>query len=237
VKKSLSRLWLLLSSLAALALPAYGQQIVEVEDNGAYQVKLSARELTRIVVDSGRIRRIDGNEGEFVIQRDAKLGQAFVRPVVVDKPLNLFISSESGRVYSLVMTPLDIPAHTVVLREKGAVRSAIAAPSPQKAGSYEAGILRLVSAMARNDPGTQIEVRHDVTDVALWRGFRFVREASFIERAQVGERYRLTNNTGASQVIAEQEFYKAGVIAVAVEILQLAPGQSTAVYIVRALER
>lgn len=236
MKKILSLLWLLLSSFAA-ALPAFGQQVVEVEDNGAYQVKLSARELTRIVVDNGRIRRIDGNEGEFVIQRDPKLGQAFVRPVAIDKPLNLFVSTESGRVYSLVMTPLDIPAHTVVLRERGPVRSAAATSTPQKAGSYEAGILRLVSAMARNEPGVQTDVRQDNTEVALWRGYRFVREASFTDRSQIGERYRLTNNTGQPQVIAEQEFYKPGVLAVAVEVLQLAPGQSTAVYIIRALER
>jgi len=235
VKKILSLLWLLLSSALA-ALPAYAQQVVEAEDNGAYQVRLSARELTRIVVENGRIRRIDGNEGEFIIQRDTKLGQAFVRPVVLDKPLNLFISTDSGRVYSLVMTPLDIPAHTVVLRERGAIRNAAVASTPQKAGSYEAGILRLINAMARNDPGVQVEVKQDNTEIALWQGYRFVREVQFRERNYVGERYRLYNNTGKQQTIAEQEFYKPGVLAVAVESLQLTSGQTTAVYIVRASE-
>ena len=235
MKKILSLLWLLLSSTFA-TLPALGQQVVEVEDNGAYQVRLSARELTRITVENGRIRRIDGNEGEFIIQRDTKLGQAFVRPAVLDKPLNLFISTESGRVYSLVMTPLDIPAHTVVLRERGPVRSTPVANAPQKAGSYEAGILKLINAMARNDPGVQIEVRKDNAEIGLWQGFRFVREAQFRERNYIGERFRLYNNTGRVQTLAEQEFYKPGVLAVAVEVLQLAPGQTTAVYVVRPSE-
>jgi conjugal transfer pilus assembly protein TraK len=50
----------------------------------------------------------------------------------------------------------------------------------------------------------------------------------------VGEKFKLTN-TGKSVIrLVEQELYRKGVVAVAIENMQLEAGQSTNIYVVRS---
>jgi len=49
----------------------------------------------------------------------------------------------------------------------------------------------------------------------------------------IGERYRLFNVSDKPMRVAEQEFYKKGVLAVAVRDLNLDPGRSTVVFVVK----
>ena len=56
----------------------------------------------------------------------------------------------------------------------------------------------------------------------------------YVERDIVGEKYVLTN-TGKSTIrLVEQELYRKGVVAVAIENMQLDAGQTTNIYILRS---
>lgn len=48
-----------------------------------------------------------------------------------------------------------------------------------------------------------------------------------------GEKYRLTNTGKTALRLVEQELYRKGVVAVAIEQMQLEPGQTTSVHVVR----
>ncbi len=48
-----------------------------------------------------------------------------------------------------------------------------------------------------------------------------------------GEHYVVTNKTPSNLILLEQEFYRKKVVAVSIENLNLLPGQSTNVYVVR----
>ena len=48
-----------------------------------------------------------------------------------------------------------------------------------------------------------------------------------------GEHYKVTNITNSNLILLEQEFYRKKVVAVSIEHLNLLPGQTTNVYVVR----
>ena len=71
-------------------------------------------------------------------------------------------------------------------------------------------------------------------EMALWEGTRFVLTAQYSDRSLIGEKYRLTNISKNQIRIVEQELYRQGVIAVAIENMQLDPRQSTNIYVIRS---
>lgn len=103
-------------------------------------------------------------------------------------------------------------------------------------------IKALVLAMASPDPAVRAALgtpaaatgeRGLVETVALWRQTRFALTARHDAGALVGEHYELTNTGDAPIVLDEREFWRAGVLAVSVRTMNVAPGASTAVWVVR----
>jgi conjugal transfer pilus assembly protein TraK len=84
--------------------------------------KISQKEVTRISFERGRIRKVTGNAGEFVLEKDEEKGQIFIRPVSPDstKPINLFITSE--RSTSPCCCNRSIPRATPSSSARGAIR-------------------------------------------------------------------------------------------------------------------
>ncbi|WP_296645692.1 type-F conjugative transfer system secretin TraK, partial [Thiobacillus sp. 63-78] len=70
----------------------------------------------------------------------------------------------------------------------------------------------------------------------LWKGSRFALEHVLTGHSLVGEQYRLFNISDAPVRVAEQEFYKKGVLAVSVRDLTVEPGRSTQVFVVKRNE-
>ncbi len=75
---------LLLPLLLALSSPASALQILDAKDGETVLGKISQKEVTRISVERGRIRKVTGNTGEFVLEKDEDKGQIFIRPVSPD---------------------------------------------------------------------------------------------------------------------------------------------------------
>ncbi|MGE5161861.1 MAG: type-F conjugative transfer system secretin TraK, partial [Betaproteobacteria bacterium] len=82
-KRSPSFAWLLPLALAA-SQPALALQVVDARDGETVFAKVSRKEVTRIAVERGRIRKVTGNAGEFVLEKDDERGQVFIRPVSSD---------------------------------------------------------------------------------------------------------------------------------------------------------
>jgi conjugal transfer pilus assembly protein TraK len=227
---SFSRAWVLV-----LWLPSAGfalQTVAPVEGTNSF-AKISARETTRIAIESGRIRRFIANEGELVVEKDEERGQIFIRPANLEKPVNIRILSSSGKWFSLVLQPVDMPQEDVVLIDPDAATGGPNAQPDQRASGFEQGVRALINVMA--DAGrtpARMQMVPVNQEVALWQGTRFVLRARYRDRNWVGERYELTN-LGAAQIrVVEQELFRRGVVAVAVENLALDPGQSTFVYVI-----
>ena len=72
---------LLLPLLLSLSNPTSALQILDARDGETVLGKISQKEVTRIGFERGRIRRITGNAGEILLEKDEEKGQIFIRPV------------------------------------------------------------------------------------------------------------------------------------------------------------
>jgi conjugal transfer pilus assembly protein TraK len=226
---------LLSAALAFAMLDASALQIVEPVEGQNSFVKISAKETTRIYIDGGQLVTLYHTEGELVLEKDDERGQIFIRPVILDKPINVRLLSGSGVTYNLVMQAVDIPQEDIAIREPFDMRTDRNAGNTK---SYSGNLIRAVrsmmSAMASDEPPSAVDMRETRQELALWENTRFVMVGVFNERELVGEKFVLTNTGSAVIRMVEQELYRNGVVAISIENMELAPGQSTFVYIVRA---
>ena len=176
-----------------------------------------------------------GLEGQLIVEKDEHTGSIYVRLADPVRPVNLFITSDAGRTYVLVLQPVDMPADTVLLRDRAA-RPAAEPSALEKSGSHEKMVKAMIIALAIDQILPDMELRQGGREVALWREAHFLLERSYLGRSIAGDRYRLTNVSGTPMRLAEAELYKAGVLAVAIEQLNLAPGEATNVFVVRERE-
>jgi conjugal transfer pilus assembly protein TraK len=167
---------------------------------------------------------------------DAATGQALIRPLVKD-PFGVFVFSQSGKTYTLVLQPQDIPGETIVIKEATVPVSAASRPGDiEKAASYQQAISKMIHALAGETALDGIEIKKTWDEIRLWKGARFALERVLTGHTLVGEQYRLFNLSDAPMRLAEQEFYKKGVLAVSVRDLTVEPGRSTQVFVVRRNE-
>lgn len=230
VKRTLQQV-ALFSICAGLSVSASALQVLEGVDGEVLTGKLSIKEPTRLSIAGAKIQKWFHNEGELILERDVDNGQLFIKPVQLLKPINMFLVDDGGHTYTLLLQPTDIPAENILVKDR---RARHEEPSIiERSGSYNRIVKDMILAMAVDAAPRGIEVREMKTPIMLWREVKFVMTGLYIGKAIVGERFSLTNITDKNLVIAEQEFFKRGVLAVSVENQNIPAGDSTNVYVVR----
>ena len=263
---------LLVLAAATTALPAQALQVVEASDGVSVEAILSIKEPTRIRIEGAPITDVFGNihsshcgapaalpaapgatpaaamappsnpAGEIVLECDRDKGEIYVRPVGDSaKPVNLFVSSAAAT-YTLLLRRADVPADTIVIRDKtpkafrpvGALQSPTG-PSPNPVRAMKA----LLAAMASDRVPPDIRVEEVRRTIQLWTEARFSLVRQYEGRGVIGEKYLLQNVSASPMVLAEQEFDRdnsqvgGNVTGVAIEQHNLRPGESTSVYVIR----
>jgi len=241
------RKWTLISlliSFSLLAFPAYAFQVVEGE--GYHFVKISSKDVNRIVCPAGPISNVVYSK-EKNIQVKTLGRNAYVKIVPKEKvrggktvleyeafPREIYLTC-GGRVFSLVMTPKDVPAETIVL--KLPFRDLKKAESFETAASYEDTLLRLVSAAYREDLPDGYELEEVNKEVKRYR------EASVtLRRRYLGSHYEVREFlVTASAPIKQLSEFQLGEdlvghpLAVSIVKPALSKGETTRVFVV--LER
>lgn len=178
--------------------------------------------------------------GEIALQCDRDKGEIYVRPVGNStKPINLFVSSANAT-YTLLLRRSDTPSDTIVIRDKSArrpntdpssVRQAPLGPSANHIRTMKALLVNMVTD--RLAPEVRMEEIN--RPIQLWSEARFSLLRTYEARGLVGEKYLLTNVSGKVMVLSEQEFDRAegGVVGIAIDNLNLRPGDSANVYVIR----
>lgn len=179
--------------------------------------------------------------GEIALQCDRDKGEIYVRPMGGStKPINLFVSSVSAT-YTLLLRRSDTPSDTIVIRDKTR-RQPGPGLSPARPGALgpSANHIRamkaLLVAMASDRVAPDVRVEEVNRPIQLWTEAKFSLMRTYEGRGLVGEKYLLTNISNQVMVLAEQEFDRpeGRVIGVAIENLNLRPGDSTSVYVIRS---
>ena len=168
--------------------------------------RISQKEVTRIAFERNRIRRVTGNAGEFVLEKDEEKGQIFIRPTATEstKPINLFVMSDRGTV-ALLLQPVDMPSDTIVIREgRGPVTSA---SSIERSGRHIRTIKNLLLAMAADVLPDDMEVRELAQEMTLWPAFAWF-FSDLLGRRDYRREYQLANITTSDVSLTERDLYK-----------------------------
>lgn len=234
--RSASKL-LVLALLAAINLAwpicANALQVLEGAEGELLVGKISLKEATRLTIDKERVKYLRFSEGDLIVERDDDNGQMFIRPGDFSgKPINMFVSDEKGRTYGLLLQPVDMPADSIVVRERGYLRQS-GGTRLEKAGSYERVIKNMVLAMASDAQPSGVEIREVKEEIPLWKESRLVLQRLYLAASIVGEKYLLANTGTSPMTMAEQELFRKGVMSVSIENMNLAPGETTNIFVVR----
>lgn len=231
---------LLLTLIAAVTVAsgtaAHALQVLQGDAGRKHVVKIPARELTRIGIESGRLAGFRYRLEELDVDEDKKDGVVYVQPLV-DKQISVFVKSASGMTHELILQPTEqLPLESILIREpmSSTQKGDNGANSIEKAGSLEIAVKRLVLAMARGDgPTSEFQVEKMEVPLALWNESKFVLVSKYSSRSLTGEGFKLMNVSNKPMRIAEQELYKPGVVAIVVEAQILRPGEETDVFVVK----
>jgi conjugal transfer pilus assembly protein TraK len=223
-------------SLLVSAQAAVGAIAVDGVEGKRHEVNIPSTELTRIAIEGVRMRSVKFNLEELEVDQDKDAGTIYIKPLVKNKKISIFVLSTTGATHELVMTPTDgLPLESIVIREPASRFAAKAGTkSIEKAGALEVSVKRLVTSMAKEEQGSpEVGFEKLNVPVVLWRESQFVMVGRFTTRSLIGESYKLMNTSGKLMRVAEQELYKQGVVAVVVESQILRPGEESNVFIVR----
>ena len=218
--------------LLALSLPASALQIVDAKDGETVFAKISQKEVTRIAFERGRVRKVTGNAGDFILEKDEEKGQIFVRPAQAGstKPINLFVTSDRATV-ALLLQPIDAPSDSIVIREGREVQTS---PSRvERSGRHVRTVKNLLLAMATDALPEDMQIRETTRELALWPGVRMTLQRVYLGAGIVGEKYQLANTANADITLNEPDLYKSGVMAVSLEQRTLRSGEATNLFVIR----
>lgn len=222
--------------IAAHALAASALQVVDVRDQRSHLVKISAKEMTRLSVENAKAVRLDHIDTELEVKRDADTGSYLIIPNTLSKPINVFLTTNTGKTHALILQPSDMPLETVILKEGPTKQDHEARRSLtpiERAGSLQLIIKRLFVAMARHEQPAEFEVTPVNSDLSLWTGTQFTLQRRYVGSQISGEHFVLRNLTKEVIRLSEQELFQAGIAAIAIEKQILGPGESTDVFIAR----
>lgn len=182
-------------------------------------------EPTLIRIDGARIRRVHGTEGDFSVVPDKETGTAYLKPMSDKQAFSVFVSDEIGRTWRLLLSVVDGPADTIVIKgRREANRN-----SPGRDLARNQAIKRVVLALD-SETDRDLEARAVNEVVPLWEEAMFVL-VKVVDGPLKGEKYQLTNVSTKRMVIDERELYRRGVVAISVERPELNPGETTAVLV------
>ena len=220
---------------------AHAEQRIDARGGKPLAVRIASDEPTLIAVEGRRIRKVWGAKNKAVLRPDTDSGQILIRPQGAWKrqAFSLFLKDNKGKIYTLVLTPAPIPSDTVILvpepwkRERRDRRKAIDWEASQP---YEKTLIELIRHMALSDRPVGYRIVAQSRRIDLWEEAELTLIAQYLGGNLDGEVYQLRNVSDKPMRLAEQEFYRPGVLAVSIEHLVLDPGQTTEIFLVTEAE-
>jgi type-F conjugative transfer system secretin TraK len=212
--------------------PANALQVKAVRDNQTVSAKISAKELSRIFVSGDRIQSTRGVNGAYEITKDEKLGVVFVKPTpfYLHQFFNLFITTEFGHTYNLLLTPMDIPAENIELKPLSL--SVQIANRWERNLPYVETLIHLMSNMANEDKpeGYAVIDLGQVKTRKLFLGLTMQLVTLYRGSHLQGEIWRLKNESQRTLYLKPREFFQGNIRAISLADEQLNSGDETYLY-------
>lgn len=221
---------LVLLGLSLVATSCFGLQIKSASNNETIFAKISSRELTRIFVSRDRIQSVRGIGSAYELTKDERMGAIFIRPTAYyqNKSFNIFITTEQGRTFDLLLTAMDIPAENIEIRS---LTPSILATNWEKNSPYVETLTRLLRFMVNgiHPEGYAVINCHD--NPVVYPGGLSMQLMKLYRGARItGEIWILKNNGQKILNFNAGSFTKPNTRAITLASFTLAPMQQTILY-------
>jgi conjugal transfer pilus assembly protein TraK len=205
---------------------AAATQFLSGSSDDQFTAVLSRSEPNLLRIEGRKIRRVVGPENVFTVTPDQATGTAYIQIGNTTRSfMTVYLIDEVGKQWRLFCQIRDVPGDVVVLKD--------VMPSPKRYPVEDLPLptssLTLIQRMVDEDDSMVAAS----SEIPLWSEAKFVLVGIVDDFSLVGEKFRLTNISPTTMQLDEREFYKPGVIAVAIDIPLLAPNEYTYVYVVR----
>ncbi len=215
---------------------AQAKQPLQVDNGGSYEVTVSDHEPTRLVVQGDRIIRIFSTNGALEQLADKDSGEVYITPVAPVHDTEIYVKSQDSGTFTLHLHMDNRPGDTLQLipLQPGILKPKVAETgrSLQVAGHVQR-IKELIKRMLlEQDPAGSLK-RADYA--RRWKEAQLKPLQWYQQETLRGEVYLLSNTSNATLNIQEAEFeqLQPRIAAVALEAHELAPQQSTRLFLVR----
>lgn len=226
--------------LMAASMLLQAAQTFEVKDGDTINITVSRKEVTRISISgAGRIATVRGAEGVVQVTPDKDVGDIYVRPMQPTGDFSFFIRDSFGNNYILAARQADVPSQTVLLKPHQATTPVDSVQAQRyKDTPLKTRIAELMKAMATQAELTGFDraVPEKPVEIRRWKEVAFRLHETWTGYELTGEVFELTNVTRKTLTFHEREFLDVGqgVMATAMDKLQLAPNETSRVYVVRS---
>lgn len=218
-------------AVSAASMASAEQTFTTASNVAQFSGFMSLSQSNILTIDGRKIREVKAWNDELKTILDDENGRVTffaVKPEASQRAMSLQVSDDAGGTYVLNLQPKDVPAEVIHISNQMAPK---ATSATKHAPDYQRAVKNTLLLMTdeKTDESSSVSVNKEIP---LWAEAKFVLVKKFPDGDLVGEKYVLTNISNEPMNIAEQELYRAGVLAVAVENHILAPGATTNVYIV-----
>lgn len=236
------RKWLILL-LIPLPMTLEAYQRIPVQERVAVTAWISATALNRIAIEHDRILSVKGTTGQFELEKDADIGQIFLKPILAPnrdssdnapepsqpnvEPIHIFLSTENGRTYSVSLIPDERAAESIVLAPLDTINTW------ERTGAYESLLKDLIKALHTQTPLPGFEIQTAKIDLPKITGATVTHLQTYASHTWVGQILELKNTTKTTILLSEHDFYHEGVRAVSIVNPVLSAHDATRVYVVR----
>ncbi len=203
---------------------AHAEQVFYVDNNETIIGIASTQEITRLSIAGDRIISLNYVDGEF--SYNIQQNDLYLRANIHNKPINFFVSTESGRSYKFILEVKDIPATQIFVHPKRVANKTFKRQASKKVSSFQSNISKIIKVL-------ESEEKHLGFVLRPYK-YRFKRDGLNQQgvmqangKGLIGEKLSLQNYSTKVLKIKNQEFMTPGVIGVYLSKDVLTPGEKT----------
>lgn len=221
--------------LAMYAYEASATQILNASSDAELSGVIAKDELSRIKVISDRIASVKSNEGMVEILDDVNLGEVYIRPSrSSEDPVNLFITTEKGYTYKLLLLPQSIPSEQVFIKNDDAVIASIN-EQIRTDDTYKEEIVALIKGM-KSEAKVEGYIRKLNQERKRIGDHKLKKKAEYKGKELIGEVFEFKNTKQLPITLLHEDFIGLKVRAVSIDEANLEASQVTQIYIVSEVE-
>ena len=223
--------------LGAALLICFGAEAQQFQMNDQIiHTKISYQNLNRIKVKGDKIDSIAGIETAFHFEKNDKTGEIFIRPTEDNgySPISLSLTTTSGKTQDLVLEVADGEANTIELVAEKEEYQQIDLPSLDEETSgndYEESICAVMKKfinLPNNFPEIEVKVmdrKHAHLTASL--------EKAYMIDGYIALKYKITTKLKQTSRLDERMFSRKGDICLSLSRLEIHPGVSVSLYVLR----